>query len=94
VGAYRGSQVRIRVILRVRVDIKVRVTVRVRIRIRVRVNHNHNPNPNLARFQDLMETNFFNGQRFFRVIKGFMVQFGINGDPLIQNQWKGKTIKG
>ena len=28
--------------------------------------------------------------RFFRVIPLFVVQFGINGDPEVQNNWKAK----
>src|SRR5580692_7485118 len=35
------------------------------------------------RFYELVRTNFFDNARFFRVITGFMVQFGINADPKI-----------
>ncbi len=35
------------------------------------------------RFFELAQTNFFDNARFFRVITGFMVQFGINADPKI-----------
>jgi peptidyl-prolyl cis-trans isomerase A (cyclophilin A) len=41
-----------------------------------------------TRFKELMEVKFFEGNRFFRVIKGFMVQFGINGNPETQEVWK------
>jgi peptidyl-prolyl cis-trans isomerase A (cyclophilin A) len=40
--------------------------------------------PNGAqRFYELAQTGFFDNSRFFRVITGFMVQFGINADPKI-----------
>ena len=45
-----------------------------------------------ARFQELVEANFFPGVRFFRTIKGFMTQFGINGKPEIAAQWREKKI--
>src|ERR1700690_283471 len=33
------------------------------------------------RFFELVQSKFFDGGRFFRVMPRFMVQFGINGDP-------------
>src|SRR5215467_7189950 len=40
--------------------------------------------PNGAdRFYNLVKNGFYNNTRFFRVISGFMVQFGISGDPSI-----------
>ena len=35
------------------------------------------------RFYNLVKSGFFDNVRFFRVISGFMVQFGINGDPAV-----------
>ncbi len=44
-------------------------------------------------FYNAVKTGFYNDCRFFRVVPGFMVQFGINGDPAIQKQWREKSIK-
>jgi peptidyl-prolyl cis-trans isomerase A (cyclophilin A) len=39
------------------------------------------------RFYNLVKNGFYDGVRFFRVIKGFMAQGGMNGDPSIQKVW-------
>jgi|SRR5687768_8147374 len=45
--------------------------------------------PNGAdRFYNLVKSGFFNDTRFFRVISGFMVQFGIHGDPAVSAPWR------
>jgi peptidyl-prolyl cis-trans isomerase A (cyclophilin A) len=44
------------------------------------------------RFYNLVKNGFFSNARFFRVISGFMVQFGINPDPAISAQWRGARI--
>ncbi len=38
-------------------------------------------------FYELVKTRFYDGARFFRVIRGFVAQFGVNGDPSVQNLW-------
>lgn len=46
------------------------------------------------RFLELVDTEgFWKGIRFFRVISGFMAQFGIHGKPSIAAEWKEKKLK-
>ena len=45
-----------------------------------------------ARFKELVQSKFFDGCRFFRVIPGFMAQIGISGDPALSAEWRSKTI--
>jgi peptidyl-prolyl cis-trans isomerase A (cyclophilin A) len=44
------------------------------------------------RFYNLVKNGYYNENRFFRVIPNFMVQFGINGDPSIQKNWREANI--
>jgi peptidyl-prolyl cis-trans isomerase A (cyclophilin A) len=44
------------------------------------------------RFYNLAKSGFFDDVRFFRVVTGFMVQFGINGDPNTMARWRGAPI--
>ena len=44
------------------------------------------------RFYNLVRGRFFEDARFFRVIKGFMCQFGIAADPAESALWKDATI--
>jgi peptidyl-prolyl cis-trans isomerase A (cyclophilin A) len=39
------------------------------------------------RFYTLVRRGFYNDARFFRVLNGFMAQFGLNGDPKIQGEY-------
>ena len=45
------------------------------------------------RIHELVSAKFYDDCRFFRVIKNFMAQIGINGDPKVHAAWKDKTIK-
>jgi len=44
------------------------------------------------RFYHLVRGRFFEEARFFRVLEGFMVQFGIPADPAESTLWKEATI--
>ncbi len=44
------------------------------------------------RFYNLVKHGFYDDVRFFRVISGFMVQFGINGNPQISAHWREASI--
>jgi peptidyl-prolyl cis-trans isomerase A (cyclophilin A) len=44
------------------------------------------------RFYNLVKSGFYDNVRFFRVISGFMVQFGIHGDPQVSAPWRNAKI--
>lgn len=44
------------------------------------------------RFYNLVKNGYYNECRFFRVVPGFMVQFGINGDPALNRAWQTARI--
>lgn len=44
------------------------------------------------RFLDLVRSGFYDGCKFFRVLPGFVVQFGINGNPEVQAKWRDAGI--
>jgi peptidyl-prolyl cis-trans isomerase A (cyclophilin A) len=39
------------------------------------------------RFYELVSLHYFDGNYFFRVLPGFIVQWGINGDPKVAKDW-------
>ncbi|MEI7529062.1 MAG: peptidylprolyl isomerase [Elusimicrobiota bacterium] len=45
------------------------------------------------RFYNLVKAGYFTDIAFFRVISGFMVQFGIHGDPAVSAAWRPASIK-
>ncbi len=48
------------------------------------------------RFYQLVKDGFFDGAKFFRVIRSpepFMAQFGINGDPKVTQKWENANIQ-
>jgi peptidyl-prolyl cis-trans isomerase A (cyclophilin A) len=44
------------------------------------------------RFYQLAKSGFYNDIRFYRVIGGFMAQFGMSGDPKLTAAWKDRPI--
>ncbi len=44
------------------------------------------------RFYYLVRNGFYDDTRFFRAIEGFMVQFGLSGDPKLSGVWRDQYI--
>jgi len=44
------------------------------------------------RFYNLVRSGFYDGVRFFRVLPGFMAQFGIHGDTAVTAAWRARVI--
>jgi peptidyl-prolyl cis-trans isomerase A (cyclophilin A) len=44
------------------------------------------------RFYQLVKMGFYNDTRFFRVIGGFMAQFGVSGDPGVTAAWQDRSL--
>jgi peptidyl-prolyl cis-trans isomerase A (cyclophilin A) len=45
------------------------------------------------RFYNLVKAGFFDKVKFFRNVSGFMVQFGISGEPAVSRAWKDAVIQ-
>jgi peptidyl-prolyl cis-trans isomerase A (cyclophilin A) len=45
------------------------------------------------RFYELVRAGYYDGDRLFRVLPGFVVQFGINPKPSVSKKWANATIK-
>jgi peptidyl-prolyl cis-trans isomerase A (cyclophilin A) len=43
-------------------------------------------------FFELVKAGYYDGDRFYRVAPGFVVQFGINGDPKVSQIWSAVRI--
>jgi peptidyl-prolyl cis-trans isomerase A (cyclophilin A) len=49
--------------------------------------------PNGAdRFYNLVKAGYYEDTRFFRAVDGFMVQFGLSGDPAVNKAWMNASI--
>ncbi len=44
-------------------------------------------------FYELTKMGFYNDNAFFRALRGFVVQWGINGDPKVNKDWSVITIR-
>jgi len=45
------------------------------------------------RFYNLVKHGYFTDAAFFRVVPGFIIQFGLNADPAVNRVWHGARIK-
>jgi peptidyl-prolyl cis-trans isomerase A (cyclophilin A) len=45
------------------------------------------------RFYDLVRAKYFDGDRLFRVLPGFVVQWGFNPKPSVSQKWLNATIE-
>jgi peptidyl-prolyl cis-trans isomerase A (cyclophilin A) len=45
------------------------------------------------RFYNLVKSGYFDGVRIFRVMPGFMAQFGMHGDPAVNASWSSARIQ-
>lgn len=59
--------------------------------ILIEMHRNWSPH-GVDRFYNLIESGYYDGDRFFRVISNRWAQFGINGDPKIAGTWRKETI--
>jgi hypothetical protein len=46
----------------------------------------------VERLEALVSNSFFENCRVFRVLPGFVAQFGINGDPEVQGKWRSRNL--
>ncbi len=44
-------------------------------------------------FYELVNNKFYDGNRFFRTVPKFIVQWGLNGDPDMNKRWSDITVK-
>jgi cyclophilin family peptidyl-prolyl cis-trans isomerase len=45
------------------------------------------------RFHQLVSAGFFDDSRFYRIVPGFIAQFGLPGDPTVTPLWKDRAIE-
>jgi peptidyl-prolyl cis-trans isomerase A (cyclophilin A) len=44
------------------------------------------------RFYDLLRRRYFDDVRFFRIVPGFVAQFGLSGNPRVSEAWRTRAI--
>lgn len=57
----------------------------------VEVHRDWSPN-GADRFYNLVKNGYYDDTRIYRVVEGFMAQFGIHGNPTVQYQWRNAII--
>ena len=57
----------------------------------ITVNRDWAPN-GADRFYNIVKNGYYNEQRFFRVVPGFVVQWGMSGDSQLTKKWMGAHI--
>lgn len=45
------------------------------------------------RFYNLVRSGYYDGVRFFRVLPGFVAQFGVHGDTAVSRAWRDRRIQ-
>ena len=45
------------------------------------------------RFHELVDAGYFTDVAFFRVVPGFIAQFGMHGDPAVNRRWEDRPIR-
>ena len=58
----------------------------------IEINRSWAPN-GADRLYNLVKNGFFDNASFFRVLSGFIVQFGIHANPRVSSVWRSATIK-
>lgn len=46
-----------------------------------------------ARFYELVQQKYYDQNKFFRIAKGFVVQWGLAADPAVSNKWEERNLK-
>jgi peptidyl-prolyl cis-trans isomerase A (cyclophilin A) len=58
----------------------------------IQFNREWSPN-GVDRIYQLVQEQYYDNVKFFRVVTGFVVQFGMHGDPATNTKWQGQPIR-